>query len=49
MHFSLPFTLFEACGDVFIMKSKRHLRKINLNKYFKAILHYFGVNSPKWA
>ena len=49
-HFSLLFTLFGACGDVFIMKSERHLRKINLNEYFKAIcivlelIHPSGLN-----
>ena len=44
-YFSLPFTLFEPCGAVFIMNSKIHLTKNSLNKYFKAILHYFRVYS----
>ena len=39
-HFSLPFTLFEACGAVFIIPSKINWRKISLNEYFKAISHY---------
>ena len=43
-HFSLPYTLFEAFGAVFITHSKINLRKICLNEYFNAILHYFGVN-----
>ena len=42
--FSLPYTLFEACRAVFITHSKINLRKISLNEYFNAILHYFGVN-----
>ena len=37
-YFSLPFTLFEPCGAVFIMNSKTHLRKNGLNEYFKTIL-----------
>ena len=44
-YFFLPFTLFEPCGAVFIMNSKIHVRKNSLNKYFKAILHYFRVYS----
>ena len=43
-HFRLPYTLFEACGAVFITHSKINLRKISLNEYFNTILHYFGVN-----
>ena len=43
--FSLPYTPFEACGAVFIVNSKIHLRKISWNEYLKPILHYFGVNS----
>ena len=43
--FSLPYTLFGACGTVFITNLKIHSRKISLNEYFKAILHYFGVDS----
>ena len=39
-YFSLPFTLFEPCGAVFIMNSKKQLRKNSLNEYFKAISHY---------
>ena len=42
-YFSLPFTLFEPCGAVFMMNSKIHLRKNSSNEYFKAILHYFLV------
>ena len=42
-YFSLPFTLFEPCGAVFMMNSKIHFRKNSSNKYFKAILHYFHV------
>ena len=42
-YFSLPFTLFEPCGAVFMMNSKIHLRKNRSNEYFKAILHYFRV------
>ena len=42
-YFTLPFTLFEPCGAVFIMNSKTHLRKNNLNEHFKAISHYFLV------
>ena len=34
--FSLPYTPFEACGAVFIVNSKMHLRKISWNEYFKA-------------
>ena len=36
-YFSLPLTLFEPCGAVFIMNSKKHLRKNSLKEYFKAI------------
>ena len=43
---SLPLTLFEACGAVFIMNSNIRLRKINLSAYFKAISHYLGFNGP---
>ena len=43
-HFSLPYTLFEACRAVFITHSKITLRKISLNEYFNTILHYSGVN-----
>ena len=35
-HFSLPWTLFEVDGAVFIMNSKIHLWKISLKAYFKA-------------
>ena len=42
-YFSLPFTLFEPCGAVFMMNSKINLRKNSSNEYFKAILHYFLV------
>ena len=45
-NFSLPRTLFEAGGVVFIMNSKIHLRKISLSAYSKAISHYFGFNGP---
>ena len=41
--FSLPYTLFEACGAVFIVNSKIHLWKISCIS--KPIWHYFGVNS----
>ena len=34
-----------TCGGVFIMNSKVHLRKNSLNKYLKAISHYFRVYS----
>ena len=44
-YFSLPFTLFEPYGAVFIMNSKIHLRKNNSNEYFKTISHYFRVYS----
>ena len=44
-YFSLPFTLFEFCGGVFIMNSNIHLRKNSLNEYIKAISHYFRVHS----
>ena len=37
--------LFEAGGTVFIMNLKMRLRNISLTAYFKAILHYFGLNS----
>ena len=43
LNFSLPFTLFEPCGAVFMMNSKIHFRKNSSNKYFKAILYYFHV------
>ena len=42
-YFSLPFTLFERCGAVFMMDSKINLRKNSSKEYFKAILHYFRV------
>ena len=45
-HFSLPQTLFEAGGAIFIMNSNIHLRKISLSAYFKAISHYFRINGP---
>lgn len=44
-HFSLTYTLLEACGAVFFRHSKINLRKISLNEYFDAILHYFGVKN----
>ena len=44
-YFSLPFTLFEPYGAVFIMNSKIHLRKNSSNEYFKTISHYFRVYS----
>ena len=34
-YFSLPFTLFQPCRAVFIMNSKKHLRKNSLNEYSK--------------
>jgi len=40
-YFSVPFTLFEPYGAVFIMNSKIHLRKNSSNEYFKTISHYF--------
>ena len=42
-YLSLPFTLFESYGAVFIMNSKIHLRKNSSNDYFKTISHYFHV------
>ena len=42
---SLPFTLFEPYGTVFIMNSKIHLRKNSSNLYFKTISHYLRVYS----
>ena len=42
-YFSLPFTLFEPCGAVFMMNSKINLRKNSSKEYFKAILHYFRL------
>ena len=44
-YFSLPFTLFEPYGAVFIMNLKIHLTKNNSNEYFKTISHYFRVYS----
>ena len=44
-YFSLPFTMFQPCGTVFIMNSKIHLRKNSSNEYFKIISHYFRVYS----
>ena len=44
-YFSLPFTLLEPYGAVFIMNSKIHLRKNSSNEYFKTISHYFRVYS----
>ena len=44
-YLSLPFTLFEPYGAVFIINSKIHLRKNSSNEYFKTILHYFCVYS----
>ena len=40
---SLPFTLFEPYGALFIMNSKMHLRKNSSNEYFKTISHYLLV------
>ena len=34
-YFSLPFTLFEPCGAVFIMNSKIHLRKNSSKRVFE--------------
>ena len=42
---SLPFTLFEPYGAVFIMNSKIHLEKNSSNEYFKDISNYFRVYS----
>ena len=42
-YLSLPFTLFELYGAVFIINSKIHLTKNSSNEYFKTILHYFRV------
>ena len=36
---------FEVGGAVFIMNLKIHLKKLSFKAYFKAILHYFGLNS----
>ena len=44
-YFSVPFTLFEPYGAVFIMNSKIHLRKNSSNEYFKTISHYLRVYS----
>ena len=44
-YLSLPFTLFEPYGAVFIMNAKIHLRKNSSTEYFKTILHYFRVYS----
>ena len=44
-YFSLPFTMFEPYGAVFIMNSKIHSRKNSSNEYFKTISHYFRVYS----
>ena len=44
-YLSLPFTLFEPYGAVFIMNSKIHLRKNSSNEYFKTISHYLRVYS----
>ena len=44
-YLSLPFTLFEPYGAVFIMNSKMHLRKNSSNEYFKTISHYLRVYS----
>ena len=44
-YLSLPFTLFEPYGAVFIMNSKMHLRKNSSNEYFKTISHYPRVYS----
>ena len=40
---SLPFTLFEPCGAVFMMNSKINLWKNSSKEYFKAILRYVRV------
>ena len=37
--------LFEAGGAAFIMNLEMRLRNISLTASFKAILHYFGLNS----
>ena len=42
---TLPFTLFEPYGALFIMNSKMHLRKNSSNEYFKTISHYLRVYS----
>ena len=44
-YLSLPFTLFEPYGALFIMNSKIHLRENSSNEYFKTISHYFRVYS----
>ena len=44
-YLSLPFTLFEPYGAVFIINSKIHLRKNSSNEYLKTISHYFRVYS----
>ena len=43
-YFSLPFTLFEPCGAVFIML-KDTFEENSLNEHFKTISHYFRVKS----
>ena len=37
--------MFEGGGAVFIKNLKMHLRKISFTAYFKAIVHYFSLNS----
>ena len=44
-YLSLPSTLFEPYGAVFIVNSKIHLRKNSSNEYFKTISHYLRVYS----
>ena len=41
-YFSLPFTLFEPCGAVFIMNSKIHLRKNSSKRVFEN--HHRSIN-----
>ena len=46
-YISLPFTLFELYGAVFIMNSKIHLRKNSSNEYFKTVSHYSSRSAER--
>ena len=43
-YLSLPFTLFEPYGTVFIMNSTMHLRKNSSNEYFKTISRFLRLS-----
>ena len=45
-YFSVVDIVSEASVAVFILNLKKYLEKISLTAYFKAILHYFGLNLP---